>query len=327
MNVIRALRRIPCVLCLLSCAVFAAPTIAQTYPTRPIRMIVPFPAAGGYDTIARAIAQRFTEAWGQPVIIDNRAGANGNIGTEAAAKSPADGYTLIMGGIGPHALSAGLYSKLAYDPVRDFEPISLTGTQQNLFVSHPSVPVKTVAGLVRFAKNHPGQLTYASTGSGSGQHLAAEQLKQMAGIDMVHVPYKGGPPALSALLGGEVSVQFNVILLPLPHVKTGRITALAVASPRRSPLAPEIPTMAEAGYPIDIDTWYGLYAPAGTPRDIIARLNAEAVRAANQPEVKERLRSQGIDTVGSTPEALARHQKAEIARWTALIKAAKIAID
>jgi tripartite-type tricarboxylate transporter receptor subunit TctC len=300
---------------------------AQTYPVRPIKMIVPFPAGGGYDLVARTIAQKYTEDWGQPVVIDNRPGANGNIGTELAAKSPADGYTLILGGIGPHALSVGLYPKLPYDPIKDFEPITLAATQQNLFVAHRSVPVKTVSDLVRLAKSRPGQLTYASTGSGSGQHLAAEQLKQMAGIDMVHVPYKGGPPALSAIMAGEVSVEFNIILLPLPHVKAGRLTALGVASSRRSQLAPEIPTLAEAGYPIDIDTWYGLYAPAGISKDLVARLHAEAVKALSPNEVKERLRGQGIDVVAAGPERLAAHNKAEIARWSKLIREAKITID
>ena len=306
---------------------FAGIAHAQTYPVRPIKMIVPFPAGGGYDLVARTVAQKYTEDWGQPVVIDNRPGANGNIGTELAAKSPPDGYTLIMGGIGPHALSVGLYPKLPYDPIRDFEPITLAATQQNLFVAHPSVPVKSVSDLVRLAKSRPGQLTYASTGSGSGQHLAAEQLKQMAGIDMVHVPYKGGPPALSAIMAGEVSVEFNIILLPLPHVKAGRLTALGVASSKRSQLAPEIPTLAEAGYPIDIDTWYGLYAPAGIPKDLVARLNAEAVKALSPNEVKERLRSQGIDVVAAGPERLAAHNKAEIARWSKLIREAKITID
>jgi tripartite-type tricarboxylate transporter receptor subunit TctC len=312
---------------LIAAAMSAGVALAQSYPARPIKMIVPFPAGGGYDLVARTVAQKYTETWGQPVVIDNHPGANGNIGTELAAKSPPDGYTLIMGGIGPHALSVGLYPKLPYDPIKDFEPITLAATQQNLFVAHPSVPVKTVSDLVRLAKSRRGQLTYASTGSGSGQHLAAEQLKQMAGIDLVHVPYKCGPPALSAIMAGEVSVEFNIILLPLPHVKAGRLTALGVASSKRSQLAPEIQTLAEAGYPIDIDTWYGLYAPAGIPKDLVAKLNAEAVKALSPNEVKERLRSQGIDVVAAGPDRLAAHNKAEIARWSKLIREAKITID
>jgi tripartite-type tricarboxylate transporter receptor subunit TctC len=305
----------------------ALPAAAQSYPVRPIKIVVPFPAGGGYDLVARTIGQKLTEAWGQPVVIENRPGANGNIGAEAAARAVPDGYTLVLGGIGPHALSPAVYPHLAYDAVKDFAPVTLAATQQNLFIAHPSVPVKTVADLVRLAKAKPGLLTYASTGNGSGQHLAAEQLKQMAHISMVHVPYKGGPPALSAILGGEVSVEFNIMLLPLPHVRAGRLVALGVASGKRSALAPDIPTLAEAGYPIDIDTWYALFAPAGTAKDIVAKLDAQAIRALSLADVKERLHTQGIDVVGAGPERLAAHQKAEIARWTKVAKAAKIVVD
>src|SRR6266480_4089139 len=242
------------------------PAAAQTYPNRPIRIIAPFPAGGGYDFLSRLIGAEMSKTFRQAVVVENKAGANGNIGTDAAAKSAPDGYTLLMGGNSPLALNVGLYAKLPYDPVKDFEVISRVATQPNLLAAHPKVPVKSLQELIQYARANPGKLTYASNGNGSPQHLAAEQLKRMAGIDLVHVPYKGAAPTAAALLAGEVSIAFNVILLPLPHVQAGKLTGLAVASSRRSPLAPDIPTLAELGYAIDIDTWYGLVAPAGTDR-------------------------------------------------------------
>jgi len=301
--------------------------LAQAYPNRAIHIIAPFPAGGGYDFLSRLVGSEMTKTFGQPVIVENKAGANGNIGTDAAAKSAPDGYTLLMGGNSPLSLNVGLYPKLPYDPVRDFEPIARVATQPNLFAANAKVPVKSVAELVQYAKANPGKLTYASNGNGSPQHLAAEQLKRMAGIDMVHVPYKGAAPTAAALLAGEVSVAFNIILLPLPHVQSGKLTGLAVASSKRSPLAPDIPTMAELGYPIDIDTWYGLVAPAGTPRDIIAKLNAETVRVLSLSDLRERTRSQGIELAGSTPEEFGAFLKTDIAKWTKAIREMNISID
>jgi tripartite-type tricarboxylate transporter receptor subunit TctC len=309
---------------LLACA---GPAAAQGYPSRPIHIIAPFPAGGGYDFLSRLIGAEMAKSLGQPVVVDNKSGANGNIGTDAAAKSAPDGYTLLMGGNSPLALNVGLYSKLPYDPVRDFEPISRVATQPNLLAAHPSVPVKSVAELVQYARANPGKLTYGSNGNGSPQHLAAELLKRMAGIDIVHVPYKGAAPMAAALLAGEVSLSFNIILLPLPHVQSGRLTGLAVASAKRSPLAPNLATMSELGYPIDIDTWYGLLAPAGTPKEIVARLNAETVRILSLPELKERTRSQGIELGASTPEEFAAFLKADIARWTQAIREMRITAD
>jgi tripartite-type tricarboxylate transporter receptor subunit TctC len=300
---------------------------AQAYPNRPIHIIAPFPAGGGYDFLSRLLGAEITKTFGQPVIVENKAGANGNIGTDAAAKSAPDGYTLLMGGNSPLSLNVGLYPKLPYDPLRDFEPIARVATQPNLFAANPKVPVKSVAELVQYAKANPGKLTYASNGNGSPQHLAAEQLKRMAGIDMVHVPYKGAAPTAAALLAGEVSVAFNIILLPLPHVQTGRLTGLAVASSKRSPLAPDLPTMAELGYPIDIDTWYGLVAPAGTPKEVIAKVNAETVRILNLPDLREKTRSQGIELGGSTPEEFAAFLRADIGKWTKAIREMNITID
>jgi Uncharacterized protein conserved in bacteria len=262
--------------------------LAQSYPSRPIRIVAPFPAGGGYDVLSRLLAADMTRTFGQPVVVENRSGANGNIGTDYVAKSAPDGYTLLMGGNSPLALNVGLYPKLPYDPAKDFETISRVATQPNLLAAHPKVPVKSVADLVKYAKANPGKLTYASNGNGSPQHLAAEQLKRMAGIDLVHVPYKGAAPTAAALLAGEVSVAFNIILLPLPYVQSGRLTGLAVASSHRSPLAPNIPTMAELGYPIDIDTWYGLVAPAGTPKDVVAKLTPRPCASSRCPTTARR---------------------------------------
>jgi tripartite-type tricarboxylate transporter receptor subunit TctC len=304
-----------------------ADAVAQAYPNRAIHIIAPFPAGGGYDFLSRLLGAEMSKSFGQPVIVENKSGANGNIGTDFVAKSAPDGYTLLMGGNSPLALNVGLYPKLPYDPAKDFEPISRVAMQPNLFAANPKVPVKSVAELVQYAKANPGKLTYASNGNGSPQHLAAEQLKRMAGIDLVHVPYKGAAPTAAALLAGEVSVAFNIILLPLPYVQSGRLTGLAVASSRRSPLAPSIPTMAELGYPIDIDTWYGLVAPAATPREIIAKVNAETVRILKLPDLREKTRSQGIELAGSTPEEFAAFLKADIAKWTRAIREMNISID
>jgi tripartite-type tricarboxylate transporter receptor subunit TctC len=308
-------------------ACVSASAFAQSYPNRPIHIIAPFPAGGGYDFLSRLIAPEMTKTFGQPVIVENKAGANGNIGTDAVAKSAPDGYTLLMGGNSPLALNVGLYPKLPYDPVKDFAPISRVATQPNLLAAHPKVPVKSVAELVQYAKANPGKLSYASNGNGSPQHLAAELLKQMAGVDILHVPYKGAAPTAAALLAGEVSIAFNVILLPLPQVQAGRLTGLAVASSKRSPMAPDIPTMTELGYPIDIDTWYGLVAPAGTPADVIARLNAETARILNMREMKERTASQGIELGPSTPQELAAFLKADIAKWSKAIRETGIKMD
>ena len=318
-------RKLVLLVVLSTCAGGAA--LAQTYPSRPIHIVAPFPAGGGYDFLSRLIGQEMSKSFGQPVVVENKSGANGNIGTDAVAKSAPDGYTLLMGGNSPLALNVALYPKLPYDPQKDFEPIARVATQPNLLAAHPKVPVKSVAELIQYAKANPGKLAYGTAGNGSPQHLAAEQLKRMAGIDMVHVPYKGAAPNAAALLAGEVSVAFNVILLPLPHVQAGRLTGLAVASSRRSPLAPDLPTMTELGYPIDIDTWYGLLAPAGTPKDVIARLNAETVRILNLPELKERTRAQGIELGASTPQEFAAFLGGYIATWTKAIREMGVKID
>jgi tripartite-type tricarboxylate transporter receptor subunit TctC len=301
--------------------------LAQAYPSRPIHIIAPFPAGGGYDFLSRLIGPEMTKTFGQPVIVENKSGANGNIGTDFVAKSAPDGYTLLMGGNSPLALNVALYPNLPYDPLKHFVTISRVATQPNLLAAHPTVPVKSVAELVQYAKANPGKLSYASNGNGSPQHLAAELLKRMAGIELLHVPYKGAAPTATALLAGEVSIAFNIILLPLPQVQAGKLTGLAMASSKRSPLAPQIPTMTELGYPIDIDTWYGLVAPAGTPAEVVAKVNAETVRILNLAEMRERTKSQGIDLGSSTPEEFAAFLKADIARWTQAIRETGIKAD
>ncbi len=306
----------------------AADVLAQAnYPTRPVRMIAPFPAGGGYDFMARNIGIRLTEVWGQQFLVENRAGANGNIGSDVVAKSAPDGYTLLLGGIGPQALSVALYPKMPYDAMKDFEPISLVASQPNLLVVHPSVPVKNVKELIALAKSKPGQITFGSPSNASGQHFGLEQLKQMTGVDLVHIPFKGAAPLHTALLSGEVSVGFNIILLPLQHIKTGKLRGLATASTKRAALAPDIPTMAEQGYPIDFDTWYGLYAPAGTSKEIVAKLSAEVGRILAVQDFKDRAAVMGVELSGTSPERLSAHMRNEINRWTKVAKAANMKID
>ncbi len=316
------------VLVAVTVALPAAEALAQgAYPTRAIRMIVPFPAGGGYDFMARNIGQRLHEAWGQPVVVENRAGANGNIGSDSVAKALPDGYTLLLGGIGPQALSVALYPKMPYDPLKDFESVSLVAAQPNLLVVHPSLPVKSVKELLALAKSRPGEVTFGSPSNGSGQHFGLEQLKLLTGVNLVHVPYKGAAPLHTALLAGEVSVGFNIIQLPLPHVKTGKLRALATASTQRAPLAPELPTLIELGYPIDFDTWYGLYAPAGTAKDIVQKLSTEAVRILAVPDFRSRAAVLGVALIGTSPDRLATHMRSEITRWTKVARAANIKMD
>jgi len=302
----------------------ACPALAQSqpsdWPARSIRIVVPFPAGGGYDFMARNIAQKLTESLAQPVVVDNRAGANGNIGSDLVAKAPADGCTLLLGGIGPQAFSVALYPKLPFDPLKDFAPVSLVASQPNLLVAHPSLPVKNLAELIDLAKAEPGKLAFGSTGNSGGQHFGLEQLKQVAGIDVIHVPYKGAAPLHTALLSGEVKVGFNIIQLPMQHVRRGELRALATASKSRSSLAPE-------GHPIDFDTWYAVYAPAGTPPAVVAALNTHVNRALGDPALRDKAAALGLDIRGTTPEQLATHMRQEISRWGALAKSANIKID
>ena len=298
------------------------------YPAKPIRIIVAYTPAGTTDILARAIGQKLTEAWKQPVIVDNRPGANGNIGTEAAAKSPADGYTLLMGTAGTHGVNPGLYPKLPYDAVKDFAPISLTAIVPNILVVHSSLPVKNVQELVAYAKKNPGKLSFGSPGVGSTGHLSSELFKTLAGINMVHVAYKGSAPTLQDLMGGQIQIVIDNIPPYLPHVKAGKIRALAVTPAKRSPAAPDLPTMAEAGVKgYDAASWFGLLAPAGTPAEIVERLSEETRRILNLPDVRDKLLSLGAQPAGSTPEEFTRFIESEIAKWDRVIRSANVTLQ
>ena len=314
-------------LCLFTTAIALAtvPASAQPYPAKPIRVVVPFPAGGNADIFARAFAQKLGEAWKQIPIVDNRAGAAGIIGTQFVAKAPADGYTLLFGTTGTHTTNPAVYAKLPYDPVRDFAPVSNFADSPFLLVVHPSIPVRTLQQLVTLAKSRPGQLDYASFGTGSSAHLAGEMLRTMAGINIIHVAYKGGPPAVNDLVGGHVSLMFNSLPAVLPLVKADRLRALAVASAKRSPALPELPTFAESGLPgFEAGSWYGLLAPAGTPREAITKLHAETVQMLALPDIRQRLAAEGADAIGNSPEEFAAQIRRDIERWEKVARAANI---
>ena len=313
---------IPFLLCLcLGLCLGAAPAGAQTYPSKPIRMIVPFAPGGGTDILARIIGQQLADAWGQAVNVENRAGASGNLGTELVARSVPDGHTLVMA-INTHAVNASLYSKLPFDPVKDFAPVILTATTANILVVHPSVPANSVQELIALAKAQPGKLNYASGGSGTTSHLAAELFKTMAGVEMVHVPYKGGGAAYTDLISGQVQLYFVGIPGTLQYLKAGRLRALGVTTLRRSPAAPEVPTIAESGLPgFSATTWWGILAPAGTPQPIIARIDFEVARILKLPEVRAKLDAQGFEPVASTPESFGAFMRSEIELWAKAVKA------
>jgi tripartite-type tricarboxylate transporter receptor subunit TctC len=311
-----------------SCGVLAASAVpAQSYPTKPVRMIAASSPGSAVDIVARIVAQKLAEQIGQQVIVDNRAGAGGNLGAELAAKAAPDGYTLFMG-TPAHAINTGLYRKLNYDLVRDFAPVSQVTSGQYAIVVHPSLPVKTVKELIALARAKPGQLNYASAGSGNATHLAGELFNSVARVKLVHVPYKGSGPALTDLVGGQVQVMFGNLTAVLPQVKTGRIRALAVTGEKRSAAAPELPTVLEAGVPgYVVISWFGVLAPAATPRELIMRLNADLARAMSVPDIRERLGGEGAEPAVSTPEQFAAFIKAEIAQWTKVIKDAGIVAE
>ncbi len=302
--------------------------LAQGYPVKPLRFVLPYPPGGGSDTIGRPLAAKMAESLGQQVVVENRGGAGGNIGMEHVARSAPDGYTIVMALTAQLAVNPGLYPKLPYDPLRDYAPITLLGNGAYVLVVHPSLPVKSVKELIALAKSRPGQIAYSSSGSGSGGHLANELFDSMAGTRMLHVPYKGGGPALMDLIAGQVQVLFATQLASWPHVQSGRIRALASSVARRPASLPDLPTVAESGLPgFDAGVWYGILAPAGTPREIIMKLNGEVVRALNQPDYRKLLVSNTIEPVGSPPEELARHTKSEIAKWARVIKEANVRVD
>ena len=295
---------------------------AQSYPSRPIRFVVPYPPAGSVDIAARAVGQKLSEAWGQPVVVDNRAGAGGNIGADLVAKSPADGYTLLMGAVATHAINPTLYAKIPYDPVKDFAPVALVVQVPNILVVNPSVPAKTVKELIELARAKPGTLNFGSGSTGSTGHLAGELFNTMAGVKMVHIPYKGAAPAMSDLLSGQVHLMFDNLANALPNVKAGRLRALAVTTLARSPAVPDLPTVAESGLPgFDLTTWFGVMVPAGTPPEIVIKLNAEIVRALNTKDMHERLETMGAEApTNNTPEHFAAFIRTEAAKYARVVK-------
>ena len=297
------------------------PASAQPYPNRPLRIVVPFPPGGGTDIGTRIVAQKLQEAWGQAVIVENKPGAAGIVGTELTAKSAPDGYTFMMGNIGTHAINVSLYKKLAYDPVKDFAPVSMVADLPLLLLVHPSVPANSVKELIALAKSQPGKLNFSSSGAGGSMHVAAELFKSMTGVDMVHIPYKGGAPAVADLLSGQVALSFSTVLETIQHVKAGKVRALAVTNDHRSIALPDLPTIAEAGLPgYQSISWLALFAPAGTPKEIVNKVSAESVRILKLPDVKERLLAQGAEPIGSTPEQLAATLAADIAKYAKVIR-------
>jgi tripartite-type tricarboxylate transporter receptor subunit TctC len=303
----------------------AAMVTAQPYPVRAVRMVVAYPPGGGTDIVGRMLAQRLTDQLGQNVVVDNRGGATGNIGTELVAKSPPDGYTVLMGNVAPNAINVSLFRSLPYDPVKDFAPVSLVAVTPNVLVVHPALPVRTVKELIALAKAKPGALNYPSAGIGSSSHLAGELLNILAKIDMVHVPYKGGGPALTDLLAGQMQLMFATMPAAMPHVKTGKLRAVAVTTAKRSQTLTELPTVAEAGIAgYEASTWYGLLAPAGTPRPIVERLHQETVRALGGAELRQRLAAQGFEPAGNSPAEFGDYIRSEITKWGKVIRDAGI---
>ena len=307
--------------------IFAATANAQPFPTKPIKIIVPFPAGGTVDFFARVISTKLSDALGQSVLVENRAGAGGNIAAEAVAKAAPDGYTLLMGSE-IIAINTSLYSKIGYDPVKDLAPITLVGTVPNILIVHPGLPVNSVNELIALAKKTPGKISFASTGQGTSTHLSSELFKLMANVDMLHVPYKGGPPAIADLISGQVNMMFINMPTGITHVRSGKAKIIAVSSIKRVSQLPDVPTVDQAGVKgFETSAWSGLYAPAGTPADIINRLNVEVVKILKQPGVKEQLMAQGAEPVGDTPEEFSRFTLAEISKWAKIIKISGAKVD
>ncbi|APW37998.1 ABC transporter substrate-binding protein [Rhodoferax koreense] len=306
----------------------AAAQSANTYPNKAIRMVVPFTPGGSTDIMGRTIGQQLTQAWGQPVVIDNLPGAGGSIGADKVAKAPADGYTLLMGHIGTLAVTPSLYPKLPYDPVKSFAAVAWVARVPNVLVVHPSVPVKSVQELVAYAKANPGKINYGSGGNGSAAHIATEYFKLQTGTQMQHVPYKGTAPAVTDLVGGQIQLMFTGVPAVMAQVKAGQLRALAVSSPHRVKAVPELPTVAESGYAgFEADQWYGVVAPANTPPDVTAKLNQQINRALASPEIAERLASEGAEATPNPPKVFADLIVSEIARWRTVIEKGGVKVE
>ena len=308
-------------------AAFAAPALAQSYPAKPVRIVVPYPPGGPNDIVARTVGQKLSEQLGQPVIVDNKPGASGNIGAESVAKSPADGYTLLLLTTG-HTINPSLYPKLGYDLEKDLAPVTQLTAGPMVVVANPSLPAKNIKELISLAKAKPGSLNFGSAGNGSSTHLAPELFSSMAGIKMNHIPYKGSAPALTDLMAGQIQVAFDFMISAMPHVKSGKIKALAVTSTTRSPAAPDLPTVAESGVPgFEVIGWNGLVVPARTPKDAVAKLNAELKKALDQPDTKERFAAQGFSATWTTPEKFGAYIESEHAKWAKVVKDSGAKID
>ncbi len=308
--------------------VAATHAFAQGYPAKPVKMIIPYPPGGGNDTLGRLFAIKLSERIGQPVVVENRPGAGTLIGTEAAAKSPPDGYTILLSSIATHALSPNLYAKVPYDPIKDFAPVTLLGIAPTVLVVRNDLPAKDLAELVTAAKAKPGGFTYASGGNGTPPHINAEVFKAVAGVDLLHIPFKGGGPALVDLMAGRVDIMLDTAASAMPHVRSGKLRALAISGPKRSPEYPDLPTFAEAGMPqYDTNAWYSVHAPAGTPPEVVRRLNAELVAILKEPDVQARFKQLSTDPIGNTPEEFAAFVRAELDKYARVIKSAGIRLD
>jgi tripartite-type tricarboxylate transporter receptor subunit TctC len=314
------------------CAVLA-PAQAQTWPSKPVRIVVPFPPGGTTDIVARSIGVELQRMWQHAVVIENRPGAGGNIGADLVAKAAPDGYTLLMGTVGTHAINKALFeqngAKMPFDPAKDFVPITLAAGVPNVMVINPKLPVNTVAEFIAYAKARPGQLNMASSGNGTSIHLSGELFKTVTGVYMVHFPYRGSAPAITDLIAGNMNVMFDNLPSALPHIKSGRLKALAVTSRTRSPALPDVPTIEEAAglKGFDASSWFGLFAPAGTPRTIVDRIQADVAKALAQPEVRERFIAQGADPGGNTPDQFAAFIRAETDKWTRVVKFSNAKVD
>jgi tripartite-type tricarboxylate transporter receptor subunit TctC len=317
-----AISRLVCVVAVaLSLAGTTVQAVAQAYPVKPIRIVIPFPPGSGADILARAVGTKLTGRWGQQVLVDPRPGASGVIASQIVLAAPADGYTLMLGTSSSHAINVSTRRNLPYDPARDFTPVSLVARVPMLMTAHPSVPVKNVKELIAFARARPGQLTFATAGNGTTGHLAGELFKSMAGVDIVHVAYRGSPQALLEAVSGQVSMTISPILTALPQVTAGKLRALAVTTPKSSPSAPDVPALADAGLPgYEATLWYGLFAPAHTPREIIVRLGGEVVAILGLADVRESLQQQGAEPEGLSPDEFAEFVKSEIAKWAKVVK-------
>ena len=302
--------------------------LAQAYPTKPVTIIVPFAAGGTTDILARIIGQALTAELGQSVVVDNRAGAGGNIGGQAAAKATPDGHTLFMGTVGTHAINASLYKKMPFDPVKDFAPLTRVANVPNLLVANPAQPYKSVKDLIAYAKANPGKVNFGSSGNGSSIHLSGELFKSLAKVDMQHVPYKGSAPAVTDLLGNQIGIMFDNMPSAIQHVRSGKLVPLAVTTAKRSPELPNVPTIAEAGVPgYEATSWFGMFAPAGTPAPVLAKLNAAIVKVLAQPDVKKKINEQGAEVYSETPEQFAAFIQAESVKWGKVVKESGASLD